>query len=70
MAYVECLLAEYGQMTIPYIVHRLNVTLGFALLDARAARLGTATIGYIERAIIDARAKCRRWYEENYEIID
>lgn len=69
MAYVECLLAEYD-LTVPHIVYRLNVTLGFALLDARAARLGVSTIGYVERAIINARAKCRRWYEENYEIID
>jgi hypothetical protein len=68
MSYVEVLAAEY-HMKPHHSVFGISLALGFALLDARACRMGANTIGYVERAIVNARARCERWLHENFEIV-
>ncbi len=49
---------------------KLRLAAGLHLLEARAARIAPDhSIGYVERAIMHARAAVRVWYEERFEII-
>jgi hypothetical protein len=67
MSYVEALASEY-HMTLEHIFHRMPLATGLAMLDARSSRLGLMSIGYIERAIIQARVKCRRFIADHFTI--
>lgn len=69
LAYIETLMAEY-QMDLPTVMLRLRLAAGFALLEGRAARLAPEhTIGYIDRAVMQARAAVREWYAERFEVV-
>ncbi len=69
MAYVETLIHEH-QFTLPDVMLKLRLAAGLHLLEARASRIAPDhSIGYVERAIMHARAAVRVWYEERFEII-
>lgn len=62
-------MSEY-KMTPAAVTHGISLALGFALMDARASRLGAKTVGYVERAIVNARARMERHLAEHYTITD
>jgi hypothetical protein len=69
LAYVENLIHEH-HFTLPDVMLKLRLAAGLHLLEARAARIAPDhSIGYVERAIMHARAAVRVWYEERFEII-
>jgi hypothetical protein len=69
MAYIETLMAEYD-FDLPAILLKLRLAAGLHLLEARAARLAPDhSIGYVERAIMQARHAVRLWYAERFDII-
>lgn len=70
LAYIEVMMSEY-HMSLPGIF-RLSVHAGFALLEARSCRLAPSpnTISFLDRAIIAARAACRREILKHYRLAD
>lgn len=70
MAFVECLMAEY-RMELWYVVLALEVEVGAALIEARAARLAPgAGAGYVDRAVLDARAAKEAELRARFRIVD
>lgn len=53
-------------------VFRFSTNAGFALLEARSCRLAPNpnTISFLDRAIIAARAACRREILKHYRLAD
>jgi hypothetical protein len=71
MAYVETLLSEYAQLTLPHILADLPLVTGLALLEARRTRLDPRTaVGWVDRCVIKANAETKAWFEARYQITE
>lgn len=69
MTYVETLLAEY-RLELWYVVCALPLSVGLALLEARAVRLAPGPgAGWAERYILDARETAERELRQSHRII-
>ena len=67
LSFVETMVSEF-HMTPAQAFHHTGTALGFALIEARATRMGLAKVDYIDRAMIAAGVRRRRELEKHYTI--